>query len=52
MTNRAPGQGVLTVLERSVEGDRLVRTEETYVDDAGTPEVSVLTFDRVPGPTP
>ena len=51
MTNRAPGQGVLTVLELSVEGDRLVRTE-TYVDDAGTPEVSVLTFDRVPGPTP
>jgi hypothetical protein len=51
VTNRAPGQGVLTVLELSVEGDRLVRTE-TYVDDAGTPEVTVLTFERVPGPTP
>jgi hypothetical protein len=39
---------VLTVLELSVEGDRLVRTE-TYVDDAGTPEVTVLSFERVGG---
>jgi len=39
-------QSVLTVLDLTVEGDALERTE-TYVDAAGHPEVSTLLLQRV-----
>ncbi len=49
-TNVLAGQSVLTTLELSLEDGALVRTE-VYVDPAGTPERTVLRFERARPPT-